>query len=341
MSATASIDEHYDEQERRKRLDSSDPNGAAQRIIDKELNDSSRNHPDGFPGQDYYPSKIEVDEYCQGFGKENNEPPLCNEVDFDPNHDVEKQYPWERRKSSAYDVQPEDFPPLVSPEDEAVIKKFYRENPFIKSDEVPHLEVDNGGPYRYNPNDAWIQTYSGRRFTPTNPNPDAVVIQDIAHSLSMQCRFGGHSAKFYSVAQHCVLVSYICNFEDAFWGLMHDASEAYLVDVPRPIKRSGKMDSYLDFEDKVQAAICKRFGLSEKEPVSVKRADKILLSTEARDLLANLRSDWTLPEQPLPFKIVALEPRQAKDLFMKRFFELTNMPGAYEHYLTYENKKVI
>jgi uncharacterized protein len=284
----------------------------AQNIIDKELNDPSRNHPDGFPGSDY--------------------------PDFDINHDVEKVYP-KLKSPSAYDLHPEEvFPPIISAEDEAVIKKFYKENNSFKTS-VTSQDTDSLGSYIYNPKDAWIQTYSGRRFTPTNPNPDSVVIQDIAHSLSMQCRFGGHSKSFYSVAQHCVLVSYICNFEDAFWGLMHDASEAYLVDVPRPIKRSGKFDAYMEFENKVQAAICKRFSLSEGEPASVKKADKILLATEARDLLVNLRSDWTFPEQPLPFKITPLDPRQAKDLFMKRFFELSNMPGSYEHYLNYENMK--
>lgn len=299
--------------------------GEAQKIIDKELNDPSRNHPDGFPGQDYYPS---FDAY---HGDEEGMSTSPDDMDFDPNHDVQEVYQYKKIKDN------HDYPPIVSPEDEATIKNFYKEHNFVKTNLA--AEEDKEGTYVYNPNDAWIQTYSGRRFTPTNPNPDAVVIQDIAHALSMLCRFGGHSSKFYSVAQHCVLVSHICDFEDAFWGLMHDASEAYLVDLPRPIKHSGKLDVYIEYENKVQLAICKRFSLPEKEPASVKRADKILLATEARDLLVNLRSDWTLKETPLPFKINPLGPREAKDLFMKRFFELTNMPGAYEHYLHYENLK--
>lgn len=233
----------------------------------------------------------------------------------------------------------EEYPPLASPEDEKVIKKFYSEHPLVSLKTNPSTEMDSEGVYQYNPDDAWIQTYTGRRFTPTNPNPDAIVIQDIAHALSMQCRFGGHVKSFYSVAQHCVLVSYICNFEDAFWGLMHDASEAYLIDLPRPLKHSGKLDAYKEFEGKVQTAICKRFGLPEKEPISIKKADTILLVTEARDLLPNKRSDWALTAEPLPFKINPLGPKEAKDLFMKRFYELTNMPGSYEHYLHYENQK--
>lgn len=234
----------------------------------------------------------------------------------------------------------EDFPPIVTPEIQQSLDELYANHPHLKQEVRPAKSdsVFEKGDYVFNPEDAWIQTYSGRRFTPTNPNPDAVVIQDIAHSLSMQCRFSGHTKRFYSVAQHSVLVSYTCNHEDALWGLLHDASEAYLVDVPRPLKRSGKFDAYLEFEQKVQEAICKRFGLVPSEPPSVKRADMLLLATEARDLMSPLRSDWVQPVEPLPFKIDPLSPQDAKNLFMKRFFELNHMPGAYQHYLSYESK---
>lgn len=225
--------------------------------------------------------------------------------------------------------------PLVTPEEESAIKEFYDANPQLKQED--RVSVFERGSMKFNESDAWIQTYSGRRFNPTNPVVDAIVIQDIAHSLSMQCRFSGHVRQFYSVAQHSVMVSYICNQDDALWGLMHDASEAYLVDVPRPLKRSGKFDAYLEFEDRMQRAICRRFGLPEKEPANVKKADQILLATEARDLMGPLRSDWEQSCEPLPWKIVALPPQEAKNLFMKRFFELTGMPNAYEHYLLHSN----
>lgn len=273
------------------------------------------------------------------------------EYDFDPNKDVKivdkrgdiPMFPdhddWAKARMKSFDLHTnspdnKDFPPIVTDEEANVIQKFIQANPQLKVKPNPY---DNGD-YKFDPNDAWIQTYSGRRFTPTNPNPDAIVIQDIAHALSMQCRFSGHVKKFYSVAQHSVLVSYICNHEDALWGLMHDATEAYLVDVPRPLKRSGKFDAYLEFERVMQLAVCKRFGLSEQEPPSVKLADTILLATEARDLMYPLRTDWIQPVEPLPFKIDPLGPREAKDLFMKRFFELMKMPGSYDNYLYYENK---
>lgn len=186
-------------------------------------------------------------------------------------------------------------------------------------------------------NEPWIQTYSGKRFNIINPNIDSIVIQDIAHPLSMQCRFTGHTNWFYSVAQHCVIVSYICDFEDALWGLLHDASEAYITDISSPLKRSGKVDSYLEIEKNLQNTICKRFSLNPIEPESVKIADKVVLATEARDLLVPLRSDWSLKENPLPFKIEPLNPNEAKTLFLKRFFELVNQP--FELYEEYEKRR--
>lgn len=246
--------------------------------------------------------------------------------------------------SETVKINPNDLKPLVSPEEEKVIQELYRNNPQLRNEastqKIEYTKYFKPGSNHeeFNEKDAWIQTYSGRRFTPTNPVVDAIVIQDIAHALSMQCRFSGHVKRFYSVAQHSVLVSYICDSADALYGLMHDASEAYLVDVPRPLKHSGKFDAYIEFETKMQLAICKRFGLPAEEPASVKRADKLLLSTEARDLMSPLRKDWRQTIEPLPFKIEPLSQQASKDLFMKRFFELTGCVNHYSHYLEYEYK---
>jgi hypothetical protein len=209
--------------------------------------------------------------------------------------------------------------PLVTDEEMDAINRFYAEHN-----------------YQFNPNDPWIQTYTGRRFTPTNPNPSAIVIQDIARALSMQCRFSGHLKHFYSVAQHCVLVSYICDAADAKWGLLHDATEAYLIDLPAPLKRSGQFDNFKKVEDKLMKAICTRFKLPFEEPPSVKKADVQLLVTEARDLMVNKRNDWECKVEPLPFKIEAWSPDQAEDNFMKRFGELFGQDNFYEHYLHYK-----
>jgi 5'-deoxynucleotidase YfbR-like HD superfamily hydrolase len=237
----------------------------------------------------------------------------------------------------------EDFPPICSDEDAAYIKELYATDPRLQKavpTDVANRAFDKANGYLtgsslFNGDDAWIQTYSGQRFNPTNPVPDAILIQDIAHALSNQCRFSGHSKKFYSVAQHCVLVSHVCNFEDALWGLLHDATEAYLVDVPRPLKQSGLFGAYIEFEGKMTLAICERFGLDPVEPVSVKRADKIMLATEARDLMAPLRVDWTQPTEPLPFTIEPWTPEESKERFLKRFFELNGTPEAYDNLSKY------
>lgn len=226
------------------------------------------------------------------------------------------------------------FGPIATPEQEEAINNLYKTQ--FKINE-PNFLRGNGLTDGFDKNAVWIQTYSGRRFNPIAPNPNAIVIQDIAHSLSMQCRFSGHCKKFYSVAQHSVLVSYICDSADALWGLLHDATETYLVDIPRPLKHSGKMENYIEMEKTMQEAVCTRFKLPMKEPASVKLADTKLLATEARDLMSPLHPDWQQPVEPLPFVIESWDQEKAKDMFMKRFFELTGGPTQYEHYLGYKN----
>src|ERR1017187_3148745 len=79
---------------------------------------------------------------------------------------------------------------------------------------------------RMDSRDGFISLFSGMRFWPLDPNPEKILIADIAHALAHQCRFGGHASKFYSVAEHSVHISQLCLPEHALWGLLHDASEA-------------------------------------------------------------------------------------------------------------------
>lgn len=167
----------------------------------------------------------------------------------------------------------------------------------------------------------WIQTFSGRAYYPLDPRSEDVDIRDIAHSLALQCRYGGHCLWPFSVAQHCVLVSYACDLGDALWGLLHDAAEAYLVDVPRPIK--GSLLGYRGIECGNMLVICKRFGLPFDEPESVRRADKVLLATEARDLMADPPQPWEPLPPPLPDRIEVWPWDVAKAEFLQRFYELT------------------
>ncbi|MBI2566041.1 MAG: phosphohydrolase [Candidatus Schekmanbacteria bacterium] len=167
---------------------------------------------------------------------------------------------------------------------------------------------------------SWIQTYTGKQFWPLDPRAEHVDIADIAHSLSLQCRFNGHCRSFYSVAEHCVRVSEIVAAEHALWGLLHDAGEAYLADLPRPIK--GRLDAYGRLEDRVLAKIAEAFGLSWPIPADVHRADDILLATESRDLMAAPPAPWGLREQPLAATIDPKPPEDAERAYLERFARL-------------------
>jgi hypothetical protein len=136
----------------------------------------------------------------------------------------------------------------------------------------------------------WIETVSHQQFWPLDPRPEDIHLDDIIHSLSMQVRFTGHTFEPYTIAQHSVLVadrakeiSGITNPTKTemvyLWALLHDATEAYLVDVPRPIK--GFLTNYKKIEDRLMENICIRFNLPIKMPPEIKQADHDLLVTEA------------------------------------------------------------
>lgn len=173
-----------------------------------------------------------------------------------------------------------------------------------------------------------IVTYSGRMIEPLNPDPSQIELEDIAHSLANQCRFTGHVKEFYSVAQHSVLVSYECAPEDALWGLLHDASEAYLADIARPVKKFTKWGAgYLEAEIVLMHAVGKAFDFTPYKgyyllPKSVKEADDLLLRTEMRDLMPEGVLD-TMPGETLEEEIVCWTPKDAKLAFLERYFEIT------------------
>lgn len=175
----------------------------------------------------------------------------------------------------------------------------------------------------------WISTASGLPFWPCHPRPVDVRIGDIAHALSHLCRFAGHTKAFYSVAQHSLLVSILCEPQDALWGLLHDASEAYVCDLPRPLKHTEALRAYRDLEDGVQAAVCEKFGLAASMPASVKAADSTLLRTEQRDLMT-MPEGWVSPTAAVwpSQRLVPMAPAEAKQRFLARFEELMRRRGA-------------
>lgn len=167
----------------------------------------------------------------------------------------------------------------------------------------------------------WIQTFSGKRFDLVKPKPESITIRDIAHSLSNICRFNGH-CEFYSVAQHSVMVSQVCDPQDAFWGLMHDATEAYYNDLSSPLKNTPHLKMYKELEHTLEHIIFNKFNLLGERPNSIKRADLQMLSTEAVSLISPLHPDWDLPTPPLPMIIIPVPPKEAERLFLHRFKEL-------------------
>lgn len=166
---------------------------------------------------------------------------------------------------------------------------------------------------------AWIQTYTARKFFPLAPHSDEVAIEDIAHALSNLCRFAGHVKSFYSVAQHSVLVSHHCDPEDALGGLLHDASEAYLLDMPRPLKQSGYFSAYLEAEDRLMGVIEGKFGVPSSKTRSVHRADMRVFAAECRDLMSPLHPDFEVGFEPIAARIKPVSPRVAKEMFLDRF----------------------
>lgn len=172
----------------------------------------------------------------------------------------------------------------------------------------------------------WIQTRNGVAFYPFDPRPEEILIEDIAHALSNQCRFSGHVKTFYSVAEHSVHVSRICDPKDALWGLLHDASEAYLQDMARPIKHLPEMEPYRVIEGDLQDRVIARFELPITQPDSVTLADHRMLAREANDLMAPLlpgRERWmVLLDGSEPHVSVPMFPEQARLAFMDRYREL-------------------
>lgn len=167
----------------------------------------------------------------------------------------------------------------------------------------------------------WMLTAGGRVFYPLDPRPEEIYIDDIAHALARQCRFAGHVlTDHYSVAQHSVLVSELLGDEDrelALCGLLHDATEAYLVDVPTPVKKF--LLQYQEYEERLWEAISERFGLPEYLPYQVHQADLAMLMAEKRDLMPAGSPPWEVECAPAPEPIEPWSVQYAENEFMTRF----------------------
>lgn len=161
----------------------------------------------------------------------------------------------------------------------------------------------------------WMQTFTGIPFYPLDPRPEEIDPADIAHALSLLCRYGGHVERFYSVAEHCVLMSEAVAPENALAALLHDATEAYVCDVPRPLKR--QLPGYREIEDRVWGAIATHFEVSVTLPAEVKVADNRILLTERDALMPNTAYSWSVDGmEPLPVKVEGWAPEVAEARYL-------------------------
>ncbi|MBK9446299.1 MAG: phosphohydrolase [Betaproteobacteria bacterium] len=136
----------------------------------------------------------------------------------------------------------------------------------------------------------YVSTHLGHRFYPLAPSIDDVAIEDIAHGLAFQCRFNGQTQHFYSVAQHSLMVASLVPRRLALAALLHDAAEAYLGDMVKPLKNL--FPEFSRIETEVMAIIGARFGVAGFDDRQIKRADLIALATEKRDLMPHSSEAW-------------------------------------------------
>lgn len=167
----------------------------------------------------------------------------------------------------------------------------------------------------------WIETFKGHKFDVFNIDPKCIDIEDIAHSLAMACRFNGHLKKFVSVAEHSIAVATTVSEENAFCGLMHDAAEAYITDVPKPIKvmlpEINKLDAI------ITEAVFKKYGISYPIADEVKAVDREMCYAEAKDSGMDVKS-WDIQGyvDALDYTPYHWSPVEAKTMFLAAFRNL-------------------
>lgn len=162
---------------------------------------------------------------------------------------------------------------------------------------------------------------SGEYFDFINPTRSNFTIDDIAHGLSLTCRFAGQCSAFYSVAEHSVYASLYIKPPLAFQALMHDAAEAFIGDVSRPLK--DLLPEYRAIEHRIETAVLDRVGLVLPLDPEVKNIDVVMLVTEQHQLMRN-SDDWpsTRGKKPLDIKLPCWPPQIAKAQFLARFRQL-------------------
>lgn len=187
----------------------------------------------------------------------------------------------------------------------------------------------------------WMQTYRGDAFFPATPKPEDVHVEDIAHALGMQCRYGGQCERHYSVAEHSYWVSLLVPPEHALQALMHDSAEGYLVDVPRPSKIL--MNDYRVVEERVWRAICARYDLSPVLHFSIHDADNGICFSERDQNMKRSPYPWRIPDPNYRIKLGLWSNRRAEKMFLRRWKQLRGLPLTLWDRITlkFNNKKLL
>jgi uncharacterized protein len=163
----------------------------------------------------------------------------------------------------------------------------------------------------------WMQTFTGLAFWPVDPRPEEIRLEDIAAAISKLCRYGGHCRRFYSVAEHSVLVASQAPDHLKLAALMHDASEAYVIDVPRPLKAF--LPGYKEIEERVEQAIATRFNLPWPLSDEIKQLDERIIEDERMQAMSEPPRFWGHREA-LGVTLKFWSPRAAACEFMSAFY---------------------
>lgn len=169
---------------------------------------------------------------------------------------------------------------------------------------------------------SFIITFTGKRVDLLEPAATMIEPADIAHSLSMQCRFNGHTRAFYSVGQHCYLVADLVPQQYQLQALLHDATEAYVGDLVSPLKSA--LPEYRQIEHHVWHAICARFDIEPVLPACIHDADLTALATERRDLMPPHKDEWPclVGTQPIQARIKPWSQPEAAQHYFDRLMQL-------------------
>lgn len=182
----------------------------------------------------------------------------------------------------------------------------------------------------------FIETYTGRAFWPLKPTVDALSIIDIAHALSNQCRYSGHVKFFYSVAQHCCLLAEWLSDNggsalDCLQILMHDAPEAYLVDIPRPVKQF--MPQYRVWDHAINHVVREWMGWSDLPMLAIQdELDSRIIVDERAALMSNSGLDWGHTMKPVGVNIAPWTPAEAEKTFLMQYAAYSKeVYGTYQY----------